>query len=448
MIEAIDFKWIKDNYFSKPEKTIRLKKGEILIDYHKHNSKLFLVLEGKFFGFLEDKKFEDYPIFEASKNKFIGVYSYFSRENLSYSRVVAEEDAVVAYYDKALLDHDSKELERLMPFLMSVVVNELYARQHFARKMAEEKQQDVNKLMKAEKMATLGQMAAGLAHELNNSIGVINSNLTSLIGFITENLKKNKDKTIDFFLNGLDNGNGISTLEARNRKSQLEKKFKKLDQVQVKRLSKTNIDTDELIDYLEEDFSKIEEVLEQWKLGRMLHDTMVAARHSGHVVKSVKQLGVSQHLWSKHVDVNESIREALIITQNLTKRVKTNINLQELPPIQACLGGLTQVWINLIKNAIESMIHGKSESPQLQITSQTIDGFIQVEVSDNGPGIPEEILFKIFEPSFTTKVDGLSFGLGLGLSIVQKIITEHDSTIEVESQFRKTVFVIKIPLTH
>ena len=71
---------------------------------------------------------------------------------------------------------------------------------------------------------------------------------------------------------------------------------------------------------------------------------------------------------------------------------------------------------------------------------------ISVEVTDNGPGIPKKIMERIFEPSFTTKVGGLSFGLGLGLSIVQRIITEHDGLIDVSSTPDKTTFTVKIPI--
>lgn len=447
MRQNIDFEWIKSHYFSNEAKQLNLKKGEVLLNYSQVNSKLFLVLKGSFLGFLREAELENYPIFEASKNKFIGVYSYFSDENKSYSKVIAMEDSVVAYYDKALLDHDDKELEKLMPFLMSVVVNELYSRQHFAKKMAKEKQADVARLLKAEKMATLGQMAAGLAHELNNSVGVIGTNLDIIEDYIQEAIKKNRDTSLyNFFNQGLVNGQNLSSTEARKHRHSFQKQFKGLSERQTKKLSKTGIELNALIDYIGEDPFKADLAIENWELGCTLHNMRIAANHSNHVVKSVKSLGVAEHHWAENVDVNQTINEALVIVQNLTKRVNTTISLGELGLTSACAGELVQVWINIIKNAVESMVQSNTENPKLEVISMATDEMIEIDVSDNGPGIPKKIISKVFEPSFTTKVGGLSFGLGLGLSIVQRIISEHDGTIEVSSIPGKTVFKIKLPL--
>ncbi|MEP1891305.1 MAG: ATP-binding protein, partial [Cyclobacteriaceae bacterium] len=104
------------------------------------------------------------------------------------------------------------------------------------------------------------------------------------------------------------------------------------------------------------------------------------------------------------------------------------------------------VWINIVKNGIESMIQDETHHATLQISTSHTDEEITVEISDNGPGIPPKILNKIFEPSFTTKVGGLNFGLGLGLSVVQRIITEHDAKIAVSSEPGKTVFAVILPI--
>ena len=78
--------------------------------------------------------------------------------------------------------------------------------------------------------------------------------------------------------------------------------------------------------------------------------------------------------------------------------------------------------------------------------SEYIENKIVIKVQDNGPGIPEKILSKIFEPKFTTKTSGKTVGLGLGLSIVQRIIHSYDGTISVTSEPGKTIFLIKIPV--
>lgn len=145
--------------------------------------------------------------------------------------------------------------------------------------------------------------------------------------------------------------------------------------------------------------------------------------------------------------MNETIREALAIVKGLTKRVQLDVELQDLPEIEASPGELVQIWINLIKNAVESMVAAKSSEPVLKVRSRALGQEVEVTIEDNGPGIPENIKKRIFEPSFTTKVGGLSFGLGLGLTIVNRIVAGHNGEITVDSEPGKTVFKVTLPNT-
>ncbi len=448
MQEQVNFEWIKEQFFSNEEKKLALAKGEILLESNQVNNRLFLVTKGKLQGFIKGMELENYPVLEASKNKFIGVYSYFAEGNRSYSRVMAVEDSEVYYYDKPLYDHTNEEMVSLAPFLISVVTNELVARQHFAKKMAMEKRMDVQRLLKAEKMATLGQMAAGLAHELNNSIGVLDGSLDRLRVFISQCIADGHFKDLaSFFELGRDKGQQVSSEDARTRRKRYESLMKGLSSSQTRRLSKTGIEPLEIQQLIRKHPSAADRIYDLWEVGCTLYDMQVAATHATHVVKSVKQLGVTEHEWANDVEVNDTIEQALVIVKNLTKRVDTSIRLDEnIPKTEACHGQLVQVWINLIKNAIESMIQHGTENPRLIVASTYSDTEIIIQVTDNGPGIPKNIIDRIFEPSFTTKVGGLSFGLGLGLSIVQRIITEHDGEIEVNSEAGNTQFILKLPL--
>ncbi|MFT7030102.1 MAG: signal transduction histidine kinase [Marinoscillum sp.] len=448
MKNQINFQWIKDSLFSDDSKKINLKKGEILLDYGQRNTRLYLVIKGKVFGYLKDAVLENYPIFEETDNDFIGVYSYFSDDHTTYSRVVAGEDTEVRYYDKAIEEHTEEELKRLNPFLFRVIVNEIFTRQIFAKKMAKEKHKDSQRLLKAEKMATLGQMAAGLAHELNNSVSVLDGGLDRLKNFIEDTVKKNKSTTlVASFKLGLLNGQSTSSQDARLLRERLESKISQLTSAQSRRLSKIGLTLEQLEKAIKKDGLSADQLFDHWEVGCGIHDMQIAARHATHVVKSMKQLGMAEHQWSKHVDINETINEALVILTNLTKRVETVMQLDsKLPATSACFGQLVQVWINLVKNGIESMLQGSIVEPKLTITSSFDQKNITIAIIDNGPGIPQNIISRIFEPSFTTKVAGLNFGLGLGLSIVQRIVAEHDATIEVTSGSGTTSFIVKLPI--
>ncbi|MFY0606231.1 MAG: hypothetical protein JXR10_05920 [Cyclobacteriaceae bacterium] len=449
MRQKVDFEWIKQELFSDEEKKIVLRSGETLLYPNQENRRLFLVGKGKVLGYLNDAELENYPIFEETENKFIGVYSYFSEDHKSYSRVVAGEDTIIYYYDRPYSAHSQDELNELAPFFMELVVNELFSRQHFAKRMAKEKHLDTQRLLKAEKLATLGQMAAGLAHELNNSIGVLNGSMNSLEEFITSCTAGHSNSMLsNYFRVGLTKGQWVSSKEARDKRQIIESQLKKISPSQARRLAKTGIEITELKKIYQTNPALLDEVLEFWDAGCAIHDMQIAAKHATHVVKSVKQLGVAKQEWSDRVNVNHTINEALVILTNLTKHVETTIDLEEgLPNTAACAGQLVQVWINLIKNGIESMLQNGTEKPHLRVQTYKESDFINVSIVDNGPGIPKKILTKIFEPSFTTKVSGLNFGLGLGLSIVQRIVLEHDAQINVSSEPGHTEFSVKIPLT-
>ena len=164
-------------------------------------------------------------------------------------------------------------------------------------------------------------------------------------------------------------------------------------------------------------------------------------------MQSVKTLGISRQVWINDVDVSETINEALTILKGILKNVQVTKKIDPLPTIYGCPGELIQVWINLIKNAAESMLGAGTADPSITVNATSSSGAVTIEITDNGPGIPEKIADKIFEPSFTTKVSGLSFGLGLGLSIVQRIVADHNGVIQVDSNPGRTTFRFTLPVS-
>ena len=103
---------------------------------------------------------------------------------------------------------------------------------------------------------------------------------------------------------------------------------------------------------------------------------------------------------------------------------------------------LNQVWTNLIDNALDAM--EKTENPTLTIKSRAENGFIKIDIIDNGPGVPQDIQSKIFDPFFTTKEMGK--GTGLGLDVVNRIVAQHNGKITLNSAPGKTDFEVCIPI--
>ncbi|MEM8565368.1 MAG: ATP-binding protein [Bacteroidota bacterium] len=444
--EGNSHEYIVTRYFSNPEKRIILQPGEILLKQYDPNNKLFYVASGKVCGYLPDKELKE-PVFEADADSFVGVYSFFSQDRKSYSQVIAVEPSEVFYYHDNPFELDPKDAEELLTFLFNVVVRELRDRQHYAGEMAHEREKSLQKLIHVEKMVTLGQMAAGIAHELNNSIGSLASNLSQVEEHIIENLEKADDQSlISYFRKGLQEGQSVSSSQAREARTELER-LKYLDKSTAKVLARAGITSFELKNKHVTTLERASRIASFWELGYLLHDMHTASKHSGHVIKSVKTVGVSHQKWTSDTDINKTLHEALAILRSMTKEVEIEQNLDEyLPVTEACSGELVQVWINLVKNAVESLLHSETSQPRIEVKTAFDTDYIIVSIIDNGPGIPQELREKIFQPNFTTKVGGLSFGLGLGLTITKRIINEHNGKIALNSRLGRTQFDIYIPI--
>jgi C4-dicarboxylate-specific signal transduction histidine kinase len=125
------------------------------------------------------------------------------------------------------------------------------------------------------------------------------------------------------------------------------------------------------------------------------------------------------------------------------KRVKVNIDVEEGLLLIAREGDLIQVWVNLIKNAIESVLNAGIDQPKITLKSEVTKRHYKIKIIDNGPGIPKDLQSSVFQPNMTTKVHGLSFGLGLGLSIVQKIVAGYGGSIFLKSIPGNTEFKVQ-----
>ncbi len=429
------------NYFSDSSRFIWLRKGEILIEEGAVNSRLFFVHSGRLSGFVETKDQGREIVFSAAEKNFLGVYSFFSKTYISLATIQAETDCELAYIDKHTKPAaDTLCIEKdFMPF----AVKDLVKRQHRLLEVSREKQQTQKKLMENQNLASLGQIAAGIAHELNNAISVLAHNTEWLSRQLSMQMEQEPESV--FFKTGLNKGRYLSSREVRQHKKKLRADCPLMDANTIAQIAQMGLSEKQASDISRLPKTQINAMYNSWELGAALHDMEVASRQSAHVVQSVKSLGNLQKNRQAGVDLNETIHNALTLLRHKTRDISVRLELDPLPPITANIGEFIQVWTNLIKNACEALHDARSDNAQLTINSECIMGNIRVKIADNGPGIPNEIFSTIFQPNVTTKVSGLSFGLGLGLTIVKRIITEYDGRIDVQSSTNGTSFIIYIP---
>lgn len=264
-------------------------------------------------------------------------------------------------------------------------------------------------LVQREQMAGIGQLAAGVAHELNNPLGFVVSNFTILKDYtnVLLELLTKYEKTSDFLDDEV-----INAINA----------YKK-----------------------EKDFEFIIEDIYE-----LLSDTKSGLDRAKEIVKSLRSFSRIDTLkeYSEY-DVNEGIRETLIIAKNEYKYIaKINLNLVDIPTIMAFSGEINQVILNVIMNAVHAIKDTNQDNGEIGIQTSHIDGKVIIEISDNGTGIEEETIKKIFNPFFTTKEVGE--GTGLGLSICYDIVVnKHEGEMNVESSLGEgTKFIIELPIKH
>lgn len=262
-------------------------------------------------------------------------------------------------------------------------------------------------LVESEKMSSLGQLTAGIAHEINNPINFVSANISPLKLDIQDLIAV------------------INTYDELLTSSDVEKILAKV----VK---------------LKEDIN-YELVLSE--IQHLLHGIEDGAKRTSEIVRGLKSFSHLDEAEQKPADINEGIRSTLVLLKNsLVAEINLTTHLANLPLVECFPGKMNQVFMNIISNAIQAV----KSKPVLQeefirVTTREINGFAVIEVEDSGPGIPKAAQIRIFEPFYTTKPVGE--GTGLGLSIVFNIIKKHNGSIELDSEVgRGTKFTIRIPI--
>ena len=265
-------------------------------------------------------------------------------------------------------------------------------------------QQDA--LIRSEKLATLGTLVSGVAHEINNPLSFVHSNVDTL--------------------------------------GQHSDAIAKLYPLLIESLS---VDESERPAFAERVFTFLEkEDLEYFteELDELVADTNDGVQRVKEIVRNLRSFARMDAQARTDTDLNEGIRSTLkLINNQISANTRINLSLEEIPPVVCNPGEINQVLLNILVNAAQAL-EGQRE-PSLEIASKENQGWVEISIGDNGKGMSKEIQKRIFEPFYTTKDIGK--GTGLGLSISYGIVSHHQGELNVESAPNQgTVFTLRLPI--
>lgn len=320
-----------------------------------------------------------------------------------------------------------------------------------------------SQMIQSEKMAALGQLIAGIAHEINTPLGAIRSSIESVSSALKDALAKLPellasftDEELTSFMKLLENSFVQNTVISLKEKKRLRKTLaNELSALEIPHVRKAS------------------EVLVNLRANKNFRDFIILLKHTNssvilnianklsNIVRGTQNIELAVQKAHKIVfalknyahrtpqetkvksDIKDGIETVLTLYHN---HFKQGIHLERdydstIPPIWCFPDELNQVWTNLLHNALQAM----DFKGELKVSIYNRDNKLLVDIADNGSGIPKDIIDKIFDPFFTTKSAGE--GSGLGLDIVRKIVQKHQGDIELQSEEGVgTTFTVWLPL--
>jgi len=300
------------------------------------------------------------------------------------------------------------------------------------------------KLVQSEKLATLGQLVSGIAHELNNPTAAIQR----AASYVQENIpaltrEHPEHDLLQKFASRFDAQRPLSSREQRQTRRHLEesglgpdtaRRFVAMgftDASEIREILNTAEDQGQRI-------TDLETLSDTYKFLRNIHS---GSERIGQLVSSLRSYSRTGTVPQDGINVYTGLEETLTLLGHRLSKVTIERRYVDLPLITCIPGELNQVWTNLITNAVQAM----EGAGTLGIETGEEGPWVRISIQDSGPGIPPETQGRIFEINFTTKQGKGDFGIGLGLPICKQIIEQHNGRLEFESKPGLTRFDVYLP---
>jgi signal transduction histidine kinase len=437
--------------------TRHLTQGEYLFNEGDDGDEAFLIVKGQL-EVIKSMGKRQVLLAVRDQGEVIGEISLF-QDNTRTASIRARRDTELVVIDKEMLN----EMISRSPEAAHSILNTIIARWNSTESL----------LKNSEKMAQLGTLSAGLAHELNNPASAIARSAGSLEQALDDffdieadidklDLQVNKQHLLQELRNKIKSAAKappeFNSLMRSDLEYEMEELLEEYDIEESYLYASTLVnlqfnenDVEKMADqYSEDEFPIIIKWLEKsYMVYSLQNEISEGAQRVSAIVKALKEYSYLDQAPLQEINIHDGINNTLLILQSKIKKDSIDVRKEyddSIPKIQAYGSELNQVWTNLIDNAVDAMREmGDDHKKILTIRTRRKTDWIMVELEDNGPGIPDDIKDKIFNPFFTTKAPGK--GTGLGLDISYNIVVEkHQGDIKVLSRPGSTCFQVYLPI--
>ena len=432
---------------------VKLSKGEILVSENDPPRGLFILMSGKL-GITRHSDGVEMPLGQHTAPEFLGEIPILTDEPIMVNLRALNDCRVYELPAEDFLEllHQCRQFEVT---IFRAVQTRLRGLESFIRNR--------------EKMAALGTMSAGLAHELNNPAAALVRALKDVTPALLELQRMNlvygqhqvEDEHTEKWLKIRDDGYDIinndklDPMTAADREDEIldwledygvEKAWNIAEPLAAGGVEVKTLDT--MMERWRDNTTELRDMGIRWlaisfDVMSTIKNGLRGAERISELVHSMKSYSHLDRGAQQWVDIHQGLEDTIKL---LTFKLKHGVEIrrcygENLPQILAYGSELNQVWTNLIDNAIDAM----NEKGILEISTSHFKDSLKVEITDSGAGIPDDVQSRIFEPFFTTK--GVGKGSGLGLDVVRRIVeNRHHGTISLESQPGKTTFKICLPI--
>lgn len=373
---------------------------------------------------------------------------------LEQADLVFNEDPVVSAAMAATairsLDRRLRRSEQLQVEKIQLAEELEAERAHLATALAQLESARLT-LVAHERFATLGQLSAGVAHELNNPVAAMQRSMEHLERDIAKLVASHEHS--DFVSSALERARHrppMSTADERASRRAITEQIG--DPALAHQLVAAGVtDPQEAAALYNSGPTTLELLEASAGIGASLRNLDGASSRIRRLVASLKSYARPDNEPIDGVDVNECIEDTLRLTKYRLREIEVETIYGDIPLIRAHPGQLDQVWTNILVNSADALGGSGKITIETKWSERIrpdgdIDYTVDVIMRDNGPGIPPETLPRIFEPRFTTKSGQVRFGLGMGLSVVKSIVEHHGGTIEMTSEPGCTQTTVVLPV--